>query len=164
MSVLRVHRDPSRLTFLVAGRATMEHSMPLRRLAEQALADGCQELRVDLRNCLYMDSTFIGTLVLLRKSVGAEGRFTLVCPSTACEKVLEAMTLDRLFVIDGADVSSSASWDEATPCPDDLSKLKYNVVQSHQELAALNGPAAGRCRAVAEMMQKELEQEHAHSR
>src|SRR5579862_6413419 len=80
---LKVHCDDKTLTFQPDGRATMHQSLPLRQRAEQALAAGVQAVRVDLRRCTYMDSTFLGTLLFLYRTMAPKGpgAFALVSPS-----------------------------------------------------------------------------------
>jgi len=49
------------------------HGMALRGYAEQAFAAGATGLRIDLRHCTYMDSTFLGTLLFLKRGGGCGG-------------------------------------------------------------------------------------------
>src|SRR5436309_2251239 len=94
-STVRVHLQGPTVTFQVEGRGRMANSLPLRRLAEQALAGGATALRVDLRRCTHMDSTFLGTLLQLKRAAGRKGAsLVLVSPSPECHELLRQMALE----------------------------------------------------------------------
>src|SRR5262245_17313938 len=67
--IVRFHQQDHTLTFRVEGRGTVTQSLPMRRLAERGIEAGITLLRIDLRECTYMDSTFLGTLLTLKKLV-----------------------------------------------------------------------------------------------
>jgi anti-anti-sigma factor len=147
---VRVHRQDQTVTFRVEGRATMTQSLPMRRYAERSLAEGARNLRIDLRECIYMDSTFLGTLLTLQSTVGKrEGcTLTLLSPSPACGKLLYQMGLNTVFRTEPCDEGAITSWSEL-PAEGDVNAFKRNVAQAHEELANLPGPAGEQFRAVA---------------
>jgi anti-anti-sigma regulatory factor len=149
-SILRVHQHAQSLTFQVEGSGTMALSLPIRRYAEKALALGLTSLRLDLRRCTYMDSTFLGTLLFLKRAAECQrqGAFTLVSPSPACGELLHSMKVDNLFETVIAEEPASHLWTELNCESLDIPIAKKNVVQAHQELASLPGPAGEPFRAV----------------
>jgi anti-anti-sigma regulatory factor len=160
--LVRFHRDGQTLTFQVKGWGTMTHALPIRRLAEQGLACGATQLRIDLRHCTYMDSTFLGTLIVLLKAVFARGRrdgFALVCPSAACCKLLQQMGVDDLFPRVTAEEVDATAWTPLGGEMDDVQSFKCNVVQAHVELANQPGPAAQTFGPIARRLTEELEAE-----
>src|SRR4051794_8163126 len=88
---IRYHQDARELAYRVEGRATMTFGAPLRAHAERAIDAGVGSLLVDLRDCSYMDSTFLGTLLSLDKAITRKAgvRLQLVAPSTNCSRILE---------------------------------------------------------------------------
>jgi anti-anti-sigma factor len=151
-STIRYHQQDHTLTFRVEGRATMTHGLPVRRLAERALERGATHLRFDLRDCTYMDSTFLGTLLTLKKAVDRTGgRLTLLTPSTACVKILHQMGLTDVLPAQAEDADPQASWAELV-CETNDPAFRRNVVQAHEELAALPGPAGEQFKAVIRCM------------
>src|SRR5438552_2037009 len=88
--VVRFHQQDHTITFRVEGRAAMTQSLPLRRQAERSMQSGVTHVRIDLRDCLHMDSTFLGTLLALKKNLDREGRgdLTLLTPSPSCARIL----------------------------------------------------------------------------
>lgn len=135
----------------VEGWGRMTHGLPLRRFAEQALAAGATSLLMDLRDCDYMDSTFLGTLIFLKRTIDARGKGTcaLVSPSPACRQLLQKMGLTAIFPVVSESELPAGDWTVLIAAPTDLEAFKCNVVQAHQELAALPGPAGEAFREVA---------------
>src|SRR6516164_9060150 len=97
--VLRVHVDGPPVTFQVEGQATVRQGLPLRRYAEERLnGSDATSLRVDLRRCTWMDSTFLGTLLLLLKAVNQKGQgsFTVVSPTATAKRLLHQMGMTTI--------------------------------------------------------------------
>jgi anti-anti-sigma factor len=154
--VVRVYRDDQALIFQVEGRATMAHSPAVRRLAEQSLARGVRVLRVDLRHSTYLDSTFLGTLLVLKRTVDRQGlaEFTLVCPSPECERLLEMMGLNSLFASVTMEEPATVPLVEFTGDFNDVAAFRHDVMQAHQELASLPGSAGAPFRAVTRCLEQ----------
>lgn len=141
-TVVRFHQEGQTATFKVDGRATMHQSTPLRRQAETSLAAGVLRINVDLRDCPYMDSTFLGTLLFLHKQLGErQGRFSLIAPSTACAKLLRQMGLDDYLREHDDAVSPTGGWSELPPGGTDGPSMRRTVEEAHRELAGLPGEA-----------------------
>lgn len=142
-------RHSATVTFRVEGRGTMALGLPLRQTAEGLLADGVREVRIDLRGCKYMDSTFIGTLLSINKQLGFknEGPLIVVSPSDECVKALVQMGLDTMLP-SCEDTVSAGPWLEVDCGPADLPALKRNITQAHEELASLPGSVGKQFEAV----------------
>ncbi len=159
-NIIRVYRHEKVLTFHVEGRANMQQSLPLRRLAERALDEGTPALHFDLRQCTYMDSTFLGTLLLLKKHVEAHGGdFALVCPSACCCRLLQQMGLADVYPVRTDEEPLTGEPAELIGTADDIEMFKLNVVQAHQELAGISGPAGETFTPVARSLTEALEAE-----
>jgi anti-anti-sigma regulatory factor len=157
--IVRVHWREHTVTFQVEGRGTMVQSQPLRRVAEQSLADGAQVFHVDLRRCTHMDSTFIGTLLVLKRTIDRRPRheFQLVCPSKFCDRIFEQMGLTGVFAVTAADEPPAVACTELPADLEDPCAFKRNVLQAHQELANLPGPAGEPFRAVVRCLAQDPE-------
>ncbi|REJ95163.1 MAG: anti-sigma factor antagonist, partial [Planctomycetota bacterium] len=85
----------------VCGRAQAFQCPALRRFVEDCLAGDATELRIDLSGCEHFDSTFLGTLLHLRRTRCATGGaiLTLVNPSQESLEILKRMGVKRLFNI-----------------------------------------------------------------
>ena len=160
--VVRIHEEEKRVTFLVEGQGTMHLSPCVRRHAEAQLAGGAASLTFDLRGCTYLDSTFLGTLVALKRSAACQVPacdFALICPSAECRQLFKQMWFEGVFRIATAAAPPSCDCHDLPPDSHDVSAFKHNIVQAHQELAELAGPAGDPFRALAARMTKELNAE-----
>jgi anti-anti-sigma factor len=156
---IRVYQHEQTVTFQVEGQATMHHSPAVRRYAEQGFTSGVTMLYVDLRRCIHMDSTFLGTLLFLKRLVERreQGSFALISPSPQCRQLLRQMALEKVFVIMDQEELAASDWTELTSGPEDMVAFKRNVVQAHQELGRLEGPAGETFRELAVQLAQELE-------
>src|SRR5947209_1105922 len=118
---VRVRQQEQILRFQLEGWARMGQALAVRRLAEQHLAAGATSLRVDLRQCTYMDSTFIGILLFLKRAVDRvpQVSFALVSPSQECRRLLQQMMLDKVFPLLTEDEPASNNWTILCAAPDD---------------------------------------------
>src|SRR4051794_22787763 len=152
--VVRVHRADQTVTFRVEDRATMAQSPALRRCAEQNLASGARVVHVDLRHCTYLDSTFLGTLLCLKRDMDrrGQGEFALVSPSPQCSRLFQQMGVVEIFPVVTADELPPGAWADLSGGADDVNALKGNVMQAHQELARLPGAAGAAFQGVVRCM------------
>jgi anti-anti-sigma factor len=159
--IVRVHQYAQTVTFQLEGQATMHHSPAVRRFAEQCFTGGAMALYVDLRRCTHMDSTFLGTLLFLKRLVERqeEGTFALISPSPQCRQLLQQMGLGKVFAIMNMEEPATSVWTELQSEPEDVMAFKRNVVQAHQELGRLEGPAGETFRELADQLAQELELE-----
>lgn len=164
-SIVRVHQYDQTLTFQMEGRATLHQSLSVRRFAEQCLARRTTVLGVDLRHCTHMDSTFLGTLLFLKRAVDRQrqGKFVLISPSPQCRRLLQQMGLEEIFPIVIVEELATRAWTELKSEPEDITAFKRNVVQAHQELAHLEGPAGETFRELAASLARELQSEKPES-
>jgi anti-sigma B factor antagonist len=148
------HQQERNLTFRVEGRATMAQSTPLRRCAQRAIEAGATGICVDLRNCSYMDSTFLGTLLTLRKSLANRGAgdLILITPSEACCRILQQMGLIDVLTMQSTEIDPAAQWTSLGTEVPDAGTFRRTIAQAHEELANLPGPAGEQFKAVARCM------------
>src|SRR5262245_888357 len=103
--------DGSSLRLRVEGWASMTQSLPLRKFVEAHLAEQTSRVVADLRLCTYFDSTFLGTLLFLRRALlRAGGTFGLIAPSSECRAILQQMGVLTTFEITTNDEAADAPW------------------------------------------------------
>jgi anti-anti-sigma factor len=156
---IRVCQSEQKTVFHIEGWAQMDLGLALRRAAEQGLAQGTTSLLVDLRQCEYMDSTFMGTLLYLKRAADRRSniRFALIAPSQPCCQLLEQMGL--LDVFPAASCEEIPGEESKPLCRDisDVEAFQRNVLQAHEELACLPGKAAEPFKKLARMMAQEMD-------
>jgi anti-sigma B factor antagonist len=160
-AVVQFHQHDKTLTFRLSGRVTMPHSVPFRALAERALNEGVNRILVDLRDCPYLDSTFLGTLISLSRQMTRrnQGQLRLVSPSPGCRQLFHQMGLNDIFPTETAELDASLPWQDLPLGQPDVGTLKRNIAEAHSELAGLPGKAGEQFRVVAECLARAAEKD-----
>ncbi len=153
--IVRACRQGPIVTFQVEGWAHLPECIPLRHWVERQLADGTTRLAIDLRHCSHMDSTFIGTLMLLRRLLKDRGKLVLLAPSAACVRLFDDMGLTGLFAVEEASEVPADGWTELREQAS-LPELRDRMVEAHRELATLEGPAGAPFREMVHRLDDEL--------
>jgi anti-anti-sigma factor len=145
----------------VHGKATAHHCAALRAFVLEALDRGARRVQVDLANCQYGDSTFLGTLLQFRKACQRLGPSSLTLHAPTCEfrQTLRTMGLLRLFdLADDAALPEGIRWgrlpcEEPGRCSFDF---QQNVAVAHRLLAESSEAGRDRYALIAEAAEREL--------
>ena len=144
----------------VFGRAVAHQCPAVRRFAVSALEHGAREVRVELQECDYGDSTFMGTLLQIRSAAQkvSDDALSLVAPSPEFDEALRRMGLKRLFHVTSDTPADDATWQplEAEACGTKSREFKENVVAAHRELAQSSETLAARYQIIADEAAREL--------
>jgi len=144
----------------ISGRAMADVCPELRSFCESALAPERPNLYVHLQDCEHFDSTFLGTLLCLQKLHGKAGGETvvIVSPSETCEQALRRMSAHLLFPFESREPPDDFEWTQIAGEGTDRSSLEFQkqVVDSHNELAAVPGPVGELYAPIAQVAEQEL--------
>jgi anti-anti-sigma regulatory factor len=140
----------------VKGNASFVCAPPLRELAKKLPAEPFNGLRIDLEECTWMDSTFMGMLAMLglsarKKSVPAE----IFNASEQNEKLLGGLGLKKVFEFRiGAfdDVAGAAASNATTP-----ESNAHNVLDAHQTLMDIDISNVPKFEKVVEFVKKDID-------
>lgn len=119
----------------VSGRANFEYAVPLRELAMALNEFKC--VRLDMAECLAMDSTFMGVLSMIGlKAKKAGAKVELANASDFLKKLLRDLGVAKLFdfVVGETD---EASYDSAAR-KSDLLTTAETVTEAHEKLVEAN--------------------------
>jgi anti-anti-sigma regulatory factor len=155
---LSVGRFAEGVTVQVHGAGTMSESPVVHAFAEEVLKEGGQRVIVNLAECTYLDSTFLGGLVSLLKRHGADTtRFAIYAPPPKRQLLFGVSRLDRLlpFVDQIPPLEAQRLPLEARS---ELSRdeLGRYIVECHRRLAELGGEDAQDFGQVADALAGEL--------
>jgi anti-anti-sigma factor len=152
--MIRAHREKTMLTLDVQGRATMMESPTIHELVTKHVAHGLRSLRIDLRDCSALDSTFLGTLLLLEGQLAAvDGTLTLVSPSASVLELLRRMGLEDAYAIEVAP-RARGPWLDLRLSSPDVERMTSIVIDAHEELARASVSRASDFQAVVDELRR----------
>ena len=154
---LAIHRTEAGYLFRIDGHGTMRESVAVRNFVCGAL-EPADDVVVNLSNCDYLDSTFLGCLLILhQRSSACAARLTVFASDAARKRLLSALRLEQVLCFT----------DELPECVGAPAMLEvsrvgqpefaYHLVETHRKLAELGGPAAATFQAIVEDLARELE-------
>jgi anti-sigma B factor antagonist len=91
--------DPRTSIVAIEGELDLASAPRLKWMLLDALADGHSRLVLDLTLATFMDSTALGVLVGVNRSLGADGALVIVCANTSVLKIFELSGMDGAFAI-----------------------------------------------------------------
>ena len=97
--ILRRELDRRTSVISIEGELDLSKAPRLKWMLTDALEAGHQELVVDLSLATFMDSTALGVLVGVNRSLGVDARLAIVCPRNTLLKIFELVGLDGMFMI-----------------------------------------------------------------
>jgi anti-anti-sigma regulatory factor len=157
-SVVEVGRTAEGFLLRIVGRGTMRESLAFHDHVIDCLVQESIKLAVDLDECNYLDSTFLGCLVNLHRRLGAD-RLLLVACEERRRQLLSAMKLDRLFSTIDSPPETIGSTATLSAEVLDSRDLGRHTMQCHRELAKLGGPNQAIFERIAEQLEQELNAE-----
>ena len=125
------HRDD--VYFIkVSGRANFEYAVPLRELARTLEDFRC--VRMDMSECLAMDSTFMGVLSMIGLKAKRSGaQVELVNASEFLTKLLRDLGVTKLFTFVTETEGTAPEYDSAAKKADLLTTAE-TVTEAHESL------------------------------
>ena len=86
------------IEIITVNRASVKDSEALKQVLSKKIEEGYKKIIIDLTECEFIDSTFLGVLVnSLRKAVKMEGDLKLVGFKPAVKSMFELTRLFRVF-------------------------------------------------------------------
>lgn len=158
--VVEIARTTNGYLVRVEGHATLKQSPALSGFVMQTLADCPQvSIAIDVRPCLYMDSTFLGCLLTSqRRTVAKSGsQFAIVVDDDARQRLLSKTRLDsvlRLVSSAPDPVGDFVALTAQQPAQDEFGQ---HIVDSHLALAELPGTHSHVFRDIADQLTRELQ-------
>jgi anti-sigma B factor antagonist len=91
--------DPCTSVVAIEGELDLASAPRLKWMLLDALADGHNRLVLDLTLATFMDSTALGVLVGVNRSLSADGALVIVCANISVLKIFELSGMDGAFAI-----------------------------------------------------------------
>ena len=97
--IFRRELDKRTSVVSIEGELDLSTAPRLKWMLVDAIEAGHEQLVVDLSLTTFMDSTALGVLVGVNRSLGVDARMAIVCPHSTVLKIFELSGLDGMFVI-----------------------------------------------------------------
>lgn len=149
----------------VEGRGSFQNSTPLKDFARQMLAGGHRNFYVDLKDCLLMDSTFMGTLAGIALKIKSEGFGALhvVNSNERNNSLLCNLGLNQLLKMDGessgfgvAEPNMSQQTTLSAVGGNKLDEAK-TMLEAHEAVVAASPAVAAQFKDVLEFLRQNIE-------
>jgi anti-anti-sigma regulatory factor len=142
----------------VVGRGTMQESPAVKDIALRTLrGDPRSVVTLDLSNCTYLDSTFLGCLVDLLRAAGRDTPPRLV--GAASPKQVDALLgkcrINKMMPSYPDAPPTIGEW-VAVESNTDPSRLTRHVMECHRALAEVDGPMRDVFAKIADQLEQEL--------
>lgn len=154
-STLQIAATDKGCILRVVGRGTMNESLVADEMAMRTLnGASASEVIFDLSACEYLDSTFLGCLVHLRKHF--PDRFRVAAPPPVRKKLLGPLRLDLLIPSIDLAPEIRGQWVSVAIPSNDKRELLSHVMHSHEQLAQCGTPMQAIFEKIAAQMAEEL--------
>ena len=145
----------------VEGRATFDCSSPIENFADNIVSGVIQKVVIDLKECTWMDSTFMGTLATL--GIHAKKANVVVNVLHANEKnlqLLRELGIYKLFIYDSNFINpTSNTWKNVIlkPPPNVKQDIAKTVLDAHETLMSVDKKNFIKFKKVVELVKKDLD-------
>jgi anti-anti-sigma regulatory factor len=149
-----------RVTFRVAGRATLDVTKEFKAACEALILAGGRQFALELAGCDTMDSTFLGTIVRLSRTLKAatpSGSVTLVAMTAKVRDQVSCLGVLGFFQIADAPADTTAEYQAVAGHPASKAEMAQVSLEAHQELISTSAENERRFRDVAAFLAEDLQ-------
>jgi anti-sigma B factor antagonist len=146
----------------VEGKGSFQNSTPLKEFAREMLGRGHRVFVVDLKDCPFMDSTFMGTLasIALKSSAEGTGGLHVINLNDRNKDLLCNLGLDQLMQLDASPTGPVLNG-QAVPLDTALRSDKaaeaLTILEAHEAVVAVNPENEAKFKDVIEFLRQNVE-------
>jgi anti-anti-sigma regulatory factor len=157
-TTITIGRIDSRYTVRLSGKGTWRESCCCQQLAAQCLESSDASLVIDLSACEYLDSTFLGCLVELRRKFGKTEppRVALIADDEHRAQLFGHSRVDTILKFIDPSRETPPQWTKVPVAQS--SDAAQHIMQCHKALAELGGEQHTTFAKIAERMSQEMGQ------
>lgn len=159
---MKIGRRQQTVIFKVSGRGTIRNSPPLEKLALAALNEGeAKEIIIDLKDCLYMDSTFMGALVGINCALLKKGdpRLIITNADDRSKHLLDNLGLSRIMELRNNSEKFETEWELVVNEPMEPNTLAKHILTAHDYLGDIDTQNQTRFGEVKRLLLESLSRE-----
>jgi anti-sigma B factor antagonist len=145
----------------VPGRANYASSIDLKNLVSELRQRGFAEFILDLRECMTMDSTFLGVLagLVLRNNHPEPGAPTieLLNPNSRILDLIENLGVLEMFRVKNEEVPATLMFEPTNDHPEPTKEeVTRNCLEAHRTLMKINPANVPKFKEVTQFMAEDL--------
>jgi anti-sigma B factor antagonist len=146
----------------IAGRANFALSVQFRQLIKHLRDDGHSRILLDLSDCAFMDSTFLGILAYESNSMASKGaggvqpRMELLNARPDVREIIQDLGVSHLVTFANRDLSKTEFKDVPEGAKSSVTDLTRTCLEAHELLMALHPANVEKFRDVARFFAEEL--------
>ena len=145
----------------VSGRATFDCAPPLRELAKSLASEKFDEIKIDLKACEWMDSTFMGVLAMLGLRAKAVGAPMEICAAGEQNTaLLSGLGLKKLFIFTEnalEDEDAGADWKSGKQDVVKMAEGAQTVLEAHKTLMDVDEENVQKFETVVNLVQQDID-------
>jgi anti-anti-sigma regulatory factor len=155
-SALKFGRTDLGFRLRVEGRGTLQESRPAETFVGEAMVMADAIVVIDLSDCEYLDSTFLGCLLGLYRQFGPS-RLHIAAPADRTKKLFGPTKLDVALRVSGELPTVIGQYVTLAPEAIDSKEMARHIMECHRRLAEIPGPQQTAFAAIAQQLARELE-------
>ena len=146
----------------VIGRGAFSCSQNLRDFCARIIESNITKIIIDLSECVFMDSTFMGVLAM----IGLQGRskhisVEIVNIDGVKKKLLKGLGLEKLFVFSHTNADQEVNWESLCNAQDDSQKIDRleqakTMLEAHKALVKVNKSNEPKFKNVIEYLKDDM--------
>ncbi len=142
----------------VSGRATFDCAPPLRDLAKSLVNETFSAIRIDLKDCIWMDSTFMGVLAMLGlRARSAKAVLEICSASEQNQALLAGLGLKKLFLFTDHTFSADGDWKTGGTQPVQMAEGAATVLEAHKTLMDVDEQNVEKFEKVVDLVQQDID-------
>ena len=160
MTCLRVAQCECGIVVKIAGRGTMQESPTFQALASKCLDVADVSMHVDLSDCEFLDSTFLGCLIQLHKkwNQASAKRFLLGASQSKKRELFKASFYGRLLHFTDKTPEPQGDFNEVTMECLEAKDFGRHILKCHQHLIEQGGPATSHYQKIVDRLASEIDE------
>jgi anti-sigma B factor antagonist len=162
-SNIMIARSKRGYEITIKGRATFDCSSPLRNFAENIVPGSIEKIFIDLTNCVWLDSTFMGTLAMLGLNAQkANIDVEIINIDDKNFKLLKELGVNKLFKYNNRKCNNpdAEKWENIIECinnePSSEEQVADTILEAHKTLMEVDDDNINKFQKVVEMVEKEI--------
>jgi anti-sigma B factor antagonist len=157
---IMIARNNDGYSIRVEGRATFECSSPIKNFADNLVAGTIKKVNIDLKACIWMDSTFMGTLATLGlHAKRADVVVNIINANEKNIKLLKELGIYKLFIYDSNPSKTvSNAWEKITGrTRENKRNIAKTVLEAHETLMTVDKENVVKFKKVVVLVKKDLD-------